>query len=95
LLPRLSVLLCLAAPASCAGADKLFHFVDEQGVHHYSNVPSDPRYRPLATSGVAQSGMPAPRSEAQVAPVTAVPLAPAPPLPGAVPLPPDEEEDER
>ena len=32
-------------------ADRLYYFVDERGVSHFSNVPGDPRYRPLHWTG--------------------------------------------
>jgi len=46
---RTAALLLLAAAVgpsapSPATADTLYRFVDERGVVHYSNVPSDPRY---------------------------------------------------
>jgi hypothetical protein len=31
-------------------ADSLYYFMDEQGVSHFSNVPGDPRYRPLPST---------------------------------------------
>ncbi|HWC05174.1 MAG TPA: lytic transglycosylase domain-containing protein [Methylomirabilota bacterium] len=37
-------LLSLAVIASPAGAGSMYRFEDEQGVVHYTNVPSDPRY---------------------------------------------------
>jgi hypothetical protein len=32
---------------ACLAAERLFYFVDERGVPHFSNVPEDARYRPL------------------------------------------------
>ena len=46
--------LCgLAAFVSClaGSADDLYYFVDERDVSHFSNVPGDPRYRPLPSTG--------------------------------------------
>jgi len=34
-------------PSSAAGATEVYHFVDEEGVIHFTNVPTDPRFRPL------------------------------------------------
>jgi hypothetical protein len=55
--PGKAVVLGLAAAAMlwpCGGPAQqpsasitIFFFVDEHGVEHYSNHPSDPRYRPL------------------------------------------------
>jgi soluble lytic murein transglycosylase len=36
----------LGATAGTAAAE-VYHFTDEQGVLHFTNVPSDPRFRPL------------------------------------------------
>jgi hypothetical protein len=38
---------CGSAAAPALGGEQFYHFVDERGVPHYSNVPADPRYRPL------------------------------------------------
>jgi len=38
-------LMLLFASAATAG-EAIYTFVDELGVAHFSNVPSDPRYRP-------------------------------------------------
>lgn len=40
-----ALLLAAAAPRA---AEPLFYFIDERGVPHFSNVPHDARYRPLA-----------------------------------------------
>jgi hypothetical protein len=42
-------LTVMAAFASfpAQGVDRLYFFVDEWGVAHFSNVPGDPRYRPV------------------------------------------------
>jgi hypothetical protein len=58
-----SVLFAIAACAACpaAGADRLYYFLDAQGVAHFSNVPADPRYRPLpgpANPVAPQAGVP-------------------------------------
>jgi hypothetical protein len=42
--------LCAMAAFSSSparSADRLYYFVDDHGVSHFSNVPGDPRYRPL------------------------------------------------
>jgi soluble lytic murein transglycosylase-like protein len=61
------LLLALATPAAAA----LYSFVDEQGVTHYTNVPSDPRYRkvPGATpppQARSSSGVPAEKYETEI-----------------------------
>jgi hypothetical protein len=38
-------------PLLCSAAESLYHFVDENGVSHFSNVPADARYRPIGPSG--------------------------------------------
>ncbi|HXZ26024.1 MAG TPA: lytic transglycosylase domain-containing protein [Nitrospiria bacterium] len=40
----------VANPSTASGATLLYHFVDEQGVMHFSNVPTDPRFRPLRSA---------------------------------------------
>jgi soluble lytic murein transglycosylase len=40
-----AALCALAAPAALAG--KIYTFIDEKGVTHFSNVPTDPRYTPV------------------------------------------------
>jgi len=47
LLILLSVSLAVKS-AAFAEEEKLYHFIDENGVPHLSNKPSDPRYKPLA-----------------------------------------------
>lgn len=60
----------LAVAAALAGgraawADTLYRFVDERGVVHFSNVPSDPRYVAVRSLGGARSwSWPAPDSRA-------------------------------
>ena len=46
----LSAMAAFAFSPACS-ADRLYYFVDEQGVSHFSNVPGDPRYRPLPATG--------------------------------------------
>ena len=55
LLDRLGLYLLILLAASLttkstafAEEEKLYHFIDENGVPHLSNTPSDPRYKPLA-----------------------------------------------
>src|SRR5262245_51581908 len=43
-LAQISVSLFLALLAGPAGAGSVYQFEDDQGVVHYTNVPSDPRY---------------------------------------------------
>ena len=48
-------------PSSAAGATEVYHFVDEEGVIHFTNVPTDPRFRPLRpadTSRIRSRTMP-------------------------------------
>jgi hypothetical protein len=65
-------------------ADRLYHFVDEQGVSHFSNVPGDPRYRPLPWTenpAAPQSGLvsvPGARSIPQEVPLAVGSAVPAP-----------------
>ena len=70
---RLSRTICKLLPlllvgticqATCAAADKVYFFVDERGVAHFSNVPHDPRYRALMNEIVL-----APRFDEEVAPL--------------------------
>jgi hypothetical protein len=84
----------MAAPAWCAAADKLYFFVDEQGVPHYSNVPADPRYKPLGQPGAERGGAAAPVAPPPAS-ATAVPLAPVPIIPAGEMLPPDQDDDDR
>ncbi len=49
-----AVLGLLAASSSAlAASETLYHFVDERGIPHFSNVPLDKRYRPFARVSVA------------------------------------------
>lgn len=50
----LAVAAALAGGAA-ASADTLYRFVDERGVVHFSNVPSDPRYVAVRSLGGARS----------------------------------------
>ena len=43
----LAIQLSLVAASACA-ADTIYYFVDEHGVAHLTNVPSDPRYQAVA-----------------------------------------------
>jgi soluble lytic murein transglycosylase-like protein len=64
-------LLAAAAPARAA----LYSFVDENGVTHYTNVPSDPRFRkvpgssppPAGRSGSGSGSLAAERYETEIA----------------------------
>jgi soluble lytic murein transglycosylase len=49
---RAVALVAVAAlVAGSAGADSLYRFVDERGVIHFSNVPTDPRFVPVRSFG--------------------------------------------
>lgn len=48
LIPALALILLCLLPAR-AGAT-IYTFVDERGVSHFTNVPNDPRYRPMPRS---------------------------------------------
>lgn len=51
-----AVLLLLGAPmCSAMAGEQIYHFIDHLGVPHFSNVPNDPRYKPLQM-GVFTSG---------------------------------------
>jgi hypothetical protein len=57
------LLAALAAPAASHGAasgDRLYYFLDERGVPHFSNVPADARYRPLPDGGSTAPHAPPP-----------------------------------
>jgi hypothetical protein len=86
-------------PLHCVAAERLYHFVDENGVSHFSNVPVDERYQPMvpgdtsAPPAAADARRP---GAATAAPPPGMPLDTEPPveidempLPGAV-----EDEDE-
>jgi soluble lytic murein transglycosylase-like protein len=65
-----ALLLCVLA-ASAPAAATLYSFVDESGVTHYTNVPSDSRYRKVpgsAPAAPARAGVgPAERYETEIA----------------------------
>jgi hypothetical protein len=44
----------LSDPSTASGATALYHFEDEQGVIHFTNVPTDPRFRPLRSSDASR-----------------------------------------
>jgi len=57
--PNLLLILAVAATPGLARAD-VYSFTDSNGVEHFSNVPSDSRYKLLiATSSEAAAGTPA------------------------------------
>lgn len=39
----------VALAQASAAADRVYHFIDEHGTPHFSNVPADKRYKPYAT----------------------------------------------
>ena len=41
----LSLVVAMGSHATCGATDTVYHFIDERGVGHFSNVPHDPRYR--------------------------------------------------
>lgn len=45
---HIALLLIVASPSTAPAEEKVYYFVDEDGVTHLSNTPSDPRYKPLA-----------------------------------------------
>jgi len=76
------------APSPASAADRVYYYLDEAGVYHFSNVPADDRYKPLtpATGPELLPGVPpAPRP---TAPATAA--APAGAAPPAEQLTPDD-----
>jgi hypothetical protein len=86
---RLFLPIFWLSSAVAAGADRIYFFVDEQGVPHFSNVPADPRYKPIE-----QGGRPIPLPARATPAVSAPPpLAAQPPVPDPVLLPADEGED--
>jgi soluble lytic murein transglycosylase-like protein len=44
----------LSGPSMASGATVLYHFEDERGVIHFTNVPTDPRFRPLRSSDASR-----------------------------------------
>jgi hypothetical protein len=66
-------LAVLASVSRGESGDRILYFVDEHGVPHFSNVPADPRYRPL-NPGSALSSLPSPSGAAPVSPLNAAPL---------------------
>ena len=59
----------LAPGAYGQSNDRIQYFVDDQGVVHLSNVPSDPRYKPLG----ANAPLTAPQNTVRPAPPSVVP----------------------
>jgi len=41
----LALIVAMGSQATCGATDTVYHFIDERGVGHFSNVPHDPRYR--------------------------------------------------
>lgn len=72
--------LALCASPGAHSADRLFYFVDEHGVSHFSNVPADARYQPLPGTGAP--ALPEPRIGSAPIPTPmpelASPVEPAP-----------------
>jgi len=50
--------LMAGAAAAFAASETLYHFVDDRGISHFSNVPVDKRYRPYARVSVAPQAPP-------------------------------------
>jgi hypothetical protein len=44
---HIGLLLIVASQSAALAEEKVYYFVDENGVTHLSNTPSDPRYKPL------------------------------------------------
>ena len=66
----LLVPLAVLAPAAFGeSSDRIQYFVDEQGVTHLSNVPADPRYKPLTSNALPAS----PQNAGSSAPRVVVP----------------------
>lgn len=63
-------------PQPCAAAERLYHFVDENGVSHFSNVPVDERYQPIVPGDTS-----APPAAADARRPGAAAAAPPPELP--------------
>jgi len=40
----LALVVAMGSQATCGAKDMVYHFIDERGVGHFSNVPHDPRY---------------------------------------------------
>jgi soluble lytic murein transglycosylase-like protein len=56
MLSRISLILAFAVPLTAAASQaKIYLFVDEQGVRHYTDMPEDNRYRLLITSPHART----------------------------------------
>jgi hypothetical protein len=72
-------------PGHALAADRVYYYVDEQGVYHFSNVPADARYEPLApgagptlpprTPAAAPAPAPAPANPPRPANVGPLPRA--------------------
>ncbi|MCW5620284.1 MAG: DUF4124 domain-containing protein [Burkholderiales bacterium] len=79
--------LAVSAASSFAASEILYYFVDERGVPHFSNVPTDARYRPFARVSVAtdtpsyEQSYDEPASPYVDAEEDAVPLQPEEPFP--------------
>jgi hypothetical protein len=69
-------------PLRAAAIDRIYHFVDENGVSHFSNVPADARYQPIGPMGGSSPPVSANASSpgaTSVVPLRRVPAAePAP-----------------
>jgi hypothetical protein len=89
-----TLLLLTACGSACGSAgEAMYYFVDEKGVPHYSNVPSDPRYRPLQQVREVGDATPSVPALSGPASVITVPLPPRPPIPPPEPLPPEDDDD--
>lgn len=71
-------ILVVAAMLSSHGAiaaERMYYFIDEQGVTHLSNIPVDARYRPAGAPITSAAISPAEENVEQPAPeVEAIPL---------------------
>jgi hypothetical protein len=66
-------------PKPSLAAERVYYYVDENGVYHFSNVPADARYQPLAP-GAGPTPLPP-----AAAPTPLPPAATVPPRAGARP----------
>jgi hypothetical protein len=86
---HIGLLLIVASQSAALAEEKVYYFVDENGVTHLSNTPSDPRYKPLG---------PVQRKQAPATSLRTDPLPAEEPVVPEIPLPTpglDEQSPER
>jgi hypothetical protein len=76
------------ATAAQQNPPRVYYFIDDQGVPHFSNVPADSRYK-LFSGTEDLTARPAPAMSAAPAPAI-----PPPQTMDEVPMPPEEEDDQ-